>query len=200
MIISLHMSEENKDKIPSVAKAMKGKEEKEGVQVYELGLHMLSTLTEEELAAAVDVIREEIKKHGGSFIAEGTPELIDLAYTMTVNEGGKHTKYNKAYFGWIKFDMEPLKANEMKTEVIDADKNILRYILIKTVREDTRVQAREETLQTLEEVKTTGTLEKKQVVEEEKKGEEASDIDIDKAVDELVNDSEKETKEETKED
>ncbi len=175
----------------------KTSKEKEGKQIYEFGFHILSTLTEDELAGAVDILRAEITKHGGSFISEGTPELIDLAYTMTVNDGGKHIKYNKAYFGWIKIEIEPAKADELKHDIFDTDKNILRYIFIKTVREDTRVQAREETLQTLEEVKTTGTLEKKQVIEEDKKNKEVSDEDIDKAVDELVSNSEEDTKKET---
>lgn len=155
-------------------------------QVYELGFHMLSSFSEDELEFAVDALRNTITKYGGSFIAEGTPELIDLAYTMTINEGGKHTKYDKAYFGWLKFEMDAASASLLKKEDLEENKSLLRYILIKTLREDTRVQMRKETLQTLEEVKTTGTIEKKTVQEEEKVGKEISDVEIDKAVEELT--------------
>ncbi len=175
-------------------------EDKEGVQVYELGFHVLSTLGEDELEVAVESLRKAVSAHGGTFISEATPELLDLAYTMTVNEGGKHTKYDTAYFGWIKFEMDPEQAVLLKSEVLETDKNILRYILIRTVREETRAQMREETLQTLEEVKTTGTIQNKKVKDESKEGEEVSDSEIDKAVEELVGDEpEKGEKEDTKE-
>lgn len=154
--------------------------------VYEIGFHMLSSLTEEELETAIDNLRKTITNHGGSFVSEGNTELIDLAYTMDINEGGKHTKYDKAYFGWIKFEMEPAKMVEMKAEVLDLDKNLLRYLLIKTVKEETRAQMQEATMHTLEDVKVTGTLEKKQDKETEKQGEVISEEEIDKAVEELI--------------
>ncbi len=198
MIISCDMTDNKETEV---------KEEKESVQaslsgrqVYELGFHVLSTLNEDELEAAVESLRKAVSAHDGTFISEATPELLDLAYTMTVNEGGKHTKYDTAYFGWIKFEMEPEQAVLLKAEVLETDKNILRYILIRTVREETRAQMREETLQTLEEVKTTGTIQNKKVKDEDKAGEEVSDSEIDKAVEELVGDEpEKEVKEDTKE-
>lgn len=193
MIISCDMVEK---KTSSSAKATEDKQKKEGMpdgQVYELGYHILSSLNEGELEAAVNTLRGEITKHGGSFIAEGTPELLDLAYTMDVNEGGKHTKYDSAYFGWLKFEMDPTYADKLKYEALETNKNILRYILIKTVREDTRAQVREETLKTLEEVKTTGTIAKKPVVAEKKTGEEVSDKEIDKAVEELVGEADTST-------
>ncbi len=179
MIISCDMIEN---------KETKTIEEKEGVQVYELGFHIISSLNEEKMESALDTLRKEVTGHGGSLITEGSAELVDLAYTMTVNEGGKHTKYDTAYFGWIKFEMEPARAAELQREVLDADKNILRYILIKTLREETRAQMREETLQTLEEIKTTGTIAKKQVDDKDKIGEEVSDKELDKAVEDLVGD------------
>jgi len=155
-------------------------------RVYELGYHMLSSLSEAQLEEALTTVREEISKRGGDFISEGTPELMELAYTMIVNDGGKHLKYDTAYFGWIKFEIDPAAAEELKTEVFLHDKNILRYILIKTVREDTRVSIKIGKAG-LRDVKTEGTLTAK--TETETSGA-VTEEELDKVVDELVDEAE----------
>ena len=124
-------------------------------RVYELGYHMVSTLTEEELLKEVDSLRGAISELGGDFITEGEPALMDLAYTMYIGEGGKNTAYDKAYFGWMKFDLEPAQLDHLQKEVIDENKNILRHLLIKTVAEDTRAQVN---LEELREVKSNETI------------------------------------------
>ncbi len=124
-------------------------------RVYELGYHMVSTLTEEELLKEVDSLRGAISELGGNFITEGEPTLMDLAYTMYINEGGKNTAYDKAYFGWMKFDLDPAQISHLQKEVIDENKNILRHLLIKTVAEDTRAQVN---LDELKEVKSNDTI------------------------------------------
>ncbi len=165
----------------------------ENEHIYELGFHIVPTLTEDEAEKAVNFLREQIVAFGGSLITEGTMELIDLAYTMSINEGGKHSYYDRAYFGWIKFEMNSEKLPLFKEDVLDIDKNLIRYILIKTVREETRAQLKEETLKTLDEVKTKDIIAQKPVKEKTK--EPISDEDIDKVVDELLAEEATETKE-----
>ncbi len=159
-------------------------------RVYELGYHMVPTLTEEELQKEVDSIRGAISELKGNFLSEGEPTLIDLAYTMYINEGGKNTAYDKAYFGWLKFDLMPDALSHLQKEVIGDNKNILRYLLIKTVAEDTRAQVN---LDELKEVKNTDTIapavkiEKstapEDISEEEKKEVEK---DLDETIDKLL--------------
>jgi len=120
-------------------------------RVYELGYHMVPTLTKEELLKEVDTLRGAISELMGNFISEGEPALIDLAYTVYIGEGGKNTAYDKAYFGWMKFDLEPGQIDHLQKEVIDENKNILRHLLIKTVAADTRAEVN---LDELKEVKS----------------------------------------------
>ncbi len=151
-------------------------------RVYELGYLLVSSLQQEEVTETLDSLRKELLNLGAKFISEGEPELIDLAYTMSVNEGGKHTKYDKAYFGWMKFELEPQQVLEFEQEVLKFNKNVLRYIIVKTVKEETRAQLKQEALEALNEVKNEEAI---APAPTEEKGE-LSDEEIDKAVEELL--------------
>ncbi len=175
----------------SETKNINSQEEKdlELYDVYELGYHILPTVPESELEDKVNEIRELIKQFGGEFIMEGEPELIDLAYTMIVPRGGHNDKYDKAYFGWIKFEAPKANVPELQKE-LKLNQNILRFILFKTVKEDTRAQIK---LPELKEVKTTGTVEQKPETEEAEG--EVSDESLDKALEEIESEAEAEAKE-----
>jgi hypothetical protein len=47
-----------------------------------------------------------------------------------------HTKFNSAYFGWIKFTMDSDKILELKKK-LDLDPNFIRFLILKTVKENT---------------------------------------------------------------
>ena len=125
-------------------------------RVYELGYHMVPTLTEEELQKEVDSLHSAITELGGAIVSEGEPTQIELAYTMIINDGGKNTKYDTSYFGWIKFDIEPVQLSHLQDEVIAFNKNIIRHLLIKTVAEDTQAHIN---LNELKEVKSDEVIE-----------------------------------------
>ncbi len=163
-------------------------------RVYELGYHMVPTLTEEELQKEVELLRSAISELNGTIVSEGEPNMIDLAYTMAVNEGGKNTKYDTSYFGWIKFDLEPKNIAYLKNEVIEDNKNIFRYLLIKTVAEDTQAKVHLEMLKEVEnkETLTPVQMQKTEVVEDSIdeqdiiKMKEDLDKDIDSTIDKLL--------------
>ncbi|MFM7088593.1 MAG: 30S ribosomal protein S6 [Candidatus Paceibacterota bacterium] len=114
------------------------KEEKfEGeLRVYELGYLLIPTLGEEDAPAVYGNIKETISKLGGEFIMDEMPKMIPLAYTMDkVIQNIRH-KFDSAYFGWVKFDMSPEGAAELKKK-LDLDTNVLRFLITKTVRENT---------------------------------------------------------------
>jgi len=165
-------------------------------RVYELGYHMVPTLTDEELQKEVDSLRGAISELKGTIVSESEPAPIELAYTMVIGEGGKNTKYDTSFFGWIKFDLEPGQLAHLQDEVIADNKNILRHLLIKTVAEDTQAQVNlEELNNNLKEVKSDEKIapapktdvkeEVKEKTTEEKK-EAAADLDdtIDKLLEE----------------
>jgi len=109
--------------------------------IYELGYHVVPAIGEEGLPKEVSILKEEIEKLGGTFVAEEFPAHITLAYTMVRSHGGAREKFASAYFGWLKFEMDPAQISGLK-EKLDVNENVLRYLLFKTVREDTRAPRR----------------------------------------------------------
>lgn len=159
--------------------------ENEGVRIYEVGYHILSTAKEEDVENIVSSIRKEIEKTGGSLISEGAPQSVKLSYTMSVNKGGKNTHYERAYFGWIKFEANA-EASGKLNESLTADENVLRFLIFKTLREDTRASARPKTLR---EVRRTDTITStpKKGAEPKEVSKEVSEKDLDKALEDLTN-------------
>jgi ribosomal protein S6 len=151
-----------------------------GLQVYELGYHIVSTVAEENLPKEVETLKAIILKDGGSLVSEGEPKLINLAYPMTKSVADSKKKFTTAYFGWLKFETKSELMTAIK-KAVDANPNVLRYLLIKTVRENTmftpkltvRTPGKEEAPKAKKSIKTTET--KAASVEE-----------LDKTIDELV--------------
>ena len=108
------------------------------VKVYELGYLLVPTIAEENVAGEAQTIKNSIESKGATFITEDSPKLRPLAYEMTKSLGSQRAKYDKGYFGWIKFEMEPKSAPELKV-VLDKNAMILRSMLIETVRENTLI-------------------------------------------------------------
>lgn len=154
--------------------------EEGGNQVYELGYHIVSTVAEENLPKEVEALKAIILKDGGSLVSEGEPKLINLAYPMTKSVADIKKKFTSAYFGWIKFETKSELMPGIK-KAVDNQSNVLRYLLIKTVRENTmftpklnvRAPAKEEVPKTKKSIKT-----------DEVKA--TSMEDIDKSIEELV--------------
>ena len=67
------------------------------LRIYEVGYHITPDTKEEELEKVVGTLRSEIEKASGSFIAEGAPSLMKLAYPISLREGEKYVAYDRAY-------------------------------------------------------------------------------------------------------
>jgi len=180
-----HMAEEETTTIENETDETAGADE---TRVYEVGYHILPSVPEENLEDVVAVVRNTIEKAGGSFITEGAPQSIKLAYTMYVNRGGAHEAYDRAYFGWIKFEAEGNAAVELN-EFLKTNEQILRYFIFKTVREETRASVKAPKLR---EVKRTDTIEStpKRGAETPDKSGEVSEEALDKSIEELIGDVE----------
>ena len=111
---------------------------KEGTEarVYELGYLLIPTISSEEVPATYGDIKALISGLGGEIISDDMPKMINLAYTMLKVTANVRSKYNTAYFGWVKFYMTPEKVLELKKKS-DLDPKIIRFLLIKTVKENT---------------------------------------------------------------
>lgn len=117
-------------------------ERQEGIRVYELGFHFVPTLSEDEVVVQFSHLKSLIEKKGGTFISEETPQMIDLAYEITKTSKAQKKRFTSAYFGWVKFELNPEEVPALEKEV-KAFEPILRYILITTVRENTLVGSKE---------------------------------------------------------
>jgi len=178
------MAEEETTGVEKEATETAGADE---TRVYEIGYHILPSVPEENLDDVVAVIRNTIEKASGSLITEGAPQSVKLAYTMYVNRGGTHDKYDSAYFGWIKFEAPAEAALSLGAELKE-NGQILRYLIFKTVKEETRASVR---VPKLREVKRTDTIDstpRRGAPAEEK--EEVSEEALDKSIKELVGDVE----------
>ena len=108
---------------------------KDSRPVYEIGFHVLSTVDESGVGAMLEAIRNELTKATAEIIKEQFPQKIALAYTIERAVSGKRDKYSDAYFGSIKFAMEREHIPALEA-LLRGSKNILRYLLIETVREE----------------------------------------------------------------
>lgn len=150
-------------------------------RIYEVGYHIAPRVKEEDLDGVVAGIRAVIEKEGGSFIAEGAPTLAKLAYDISVKEGGKRVDYDRAYFGWIKFEA-PSSAAHALDEALKTNADLLRSIVFKTVREETRARLKAPTLR---EVRRTDTI-KAAPKREEENATPVSEEELDKAIDDIT--------------
>jgi len=123
-------------------------------RIYEVGYVIVPTVKEEDLEKIVGGIRAEIEKAGGSFIAEGAPSQARLAYSMEALEGARKVEYDRGYFGWIKFETEVAGAHALEA-ALKVNGNVMRFIVFRTVREDTRAKMKPPVLR---EVKRTDTI------------------------------------------
>lgn len=105
-------------------------------RVYELGYHILPTVDEGNINDERDALVAIITKFKGIVISEQTPELIDLAYDMDKIITNKRNIFSQAYFGWIKFDLAPESIIALTAQV-EVQESMLRFLVIKTVRENT---------------------------------------------------------------
>ena len=147
------------------------------VEIYELGYHLLPLVSEESLAEELSKIHAAVSKNEGVVIAESTPQMRQLAYSITKKIDAKNIEFNKSYFGWVKFEMNRELAVSFKKN-IESNPNILRFIIIKTVRENTMHTPKIPTFRP--EVK------KEEVVGETVAEKPVSQEEIDKSIDELL--------------
>ncbi len=105
-------------------------------KVYEVGYLLVPTIKEEEVPAVYGNLKELVSSLGGEVIMDEMPKMMGIAYPMTKVISNIRSKFTTAYFGWVKFVMEPAKVLELKAK-LDLDTNIIRFLMIKTVRENT---------------------------------------------------------------
>ncbi len=105
-------------------------------RIYELGYLLVPTIVPEEVGAIYGNLKELIVSFGGEIISDEMPKMVSLAYSMQKVTSNVRNKFTNAYFGWTKFDMDSQKVLELKKKV-DLDPNFIRFLILKTVKENT---------------------------------------------------------------
>jgi ribosomal protein S6 len=106
------------------------------LKVYEVGYLLVPSVLEEEVGTLYGNLKELISSLGGVMISDEIPLMINLAYTMQKTVQNVRNKYDTGYFGWIKFYMDTEKVLILKKK-LDLDANIIRFLILKTVKENT---------------------------------------------------------------
>jgi len=153
---------------------IEGKEESSALRVYEVGYLLLPSVPEEHIPEFVLSLRNVITKGNGGVLSEEEALMRPLAYEMIKTVAARNERFKTAYFGWIKFETTPKEALEVK-KALDMMETVLRFILIKTVRETPAIsRSISEEESAISPAQTTVSSKK------------ASDALIDKTIDELV--------------
>ncbi len=105
------------------------------LRVYELGYHLVPTIPEEQIPEVSGAVRGMIEQISQDIIAEELPVFIDLAYEVVKTINHKNKRFEDAYFGWVKFESSPEGIATLE-EALKKDENVLRYIVVKTLREN----------------------------------------------------------------
>jgi ribosomal protein S6 len=113
------------------------KEESDSLSsVYEVGYIMVPTIAEENLGAEVISLKDSLLEKGVVFVSEEYPKLMELAYEMVCSIANKKQKFSSGYFGWLKFECEAGQTKGIK-KLLDSNEKLVRFLFIKTVRENT---------------------------------------------------------------
>ena len=105
-------------------------------RVYELGFHLDPELPTEEVKKAYQEIRKFVEEMG-TIVAEGEPEKIQLAYTISRQDTAGRRDFDSAYFAWIVYEATAANHAEVLTSA-DADKRIIRFIDLLTTKDAAR--------------------------------------------------------------
>lgn len=107
-----------------------------GPRVYELGFHLDPGLPSEEVKKAYQSIRTTITGLG-TLVAEGEPQMTQLAYTISLQETTGRRDFDSAFFSWIVYETTSSNHAEI-LKTIGAEKRIIRFIDLLTDKETAR--------------------------------------------------------------
>jgi ribosomal protein S6 len=121
-------------------------------RVYELGFHLDPELPSEEVKKAYQAVRALIEEKG-TIVAEGEPQKIQLAYTISRQETSGRRDFDSAFFSWIVYET-PAESHADIIAAANAEKRIIRFIDLITTKDAARhaVEMHELALKTPERV------------------------------------------------
>ncbi len=136
-------------------------EETGAPRVYELGFHIDAELPQEEVKKTYQGIRNAISENG-TIVAEGEPQSMPLAYTISRQETAGRRDFNTAFFAWIVYEA-PTDTHAEIISGIKENNRIIRFIDLVTTKEEALHFAQMQEMQ----MKTPEDVENEDVVDSE---------------------------------
>lgn len=148
-------------------------------KVYEIGYLLVSSIPGEKVAETTATLKGILADKGANFLGEGAPELQPLAYTMIKKIGSQNHRFDEAYFGWFKFELQSGEIESVKKS-FELHADVLRMLLITTIKENTFLGKKASVPQIVKSLEAVGEVPAPapEAV--------ASIEDIDKSIDEMV--------------
>ncbi len=103
------------------------------VRVYEIGFHLDPELSETDVKRAYESIRSAAES-AGAIVAEGAPEKVQLAYTISRTSTEGRRDFDSAHFSWIAYEAGA-EGHEAVLEAAKAEKRIIRFLDIRTTKD-----------------------------------------------------------------
>lgn len=150
-------------------------------ELYELGYHLVSTLSEGDVPTETTKIRGLLEGAGAVVLTEELPKKLDLAYTISKRIGNAKERFDTSFFGFMTFEATGDVADAVR-KAVDASDTILRSLIVKTVPEsEKRAQPPRRTPRP-EAKRTEGEATSTDAPAEEKMSKEEMDQEIEKLV------------------
>lgn len=105
-------------------------------RVYELAVLFVPTIDETQVFSLFGDLKNMLETKEVSFVSEDTPKKFELAYEMSRTIQNKKTWFSEAYFSWIKFEADASTVKVINDTLL-RDESIIRFMIIKTVKENT---------------------------------------------------------------
>jgi ribosomal protein S6 len=103
-------------------------------RVYELGFHIDAELAQEEVKKTYQSLKDLAAKNNGTLVAEGEPEKIQLAYTISRMATTGRRDFNTSYFGWIVYEIDGA-GHAAVIAAVNADLRLIRTLDLRTTKE-----------------------------------------------------------------
>jgi ribosomal protein S6 len=102
-------------------------------RVYELGFHIDGELPQEEAKKVYEAIKDLIAKKG-TVVAEGTPQKIQLAYTISRMDTTGRRDFDTSFFSWVAYETDGA-GHDAVQEAAKAENRIVRFIDLRTSKD-----------------------------------------------------------------
>lgn len=143
-------------------------------KLYEVGYLLIPLISEDKIADEVNSLRLYVENAGGFIVSEEQPKMRKLAYEIKQRGmASKRSRFEDAYFGSIRFQATAEAALAIN-ESFDKNGKVLRYLIIKPVKDSPRVART-----------SVGAKSKSEVVDKDKKVT-MSEQELDREIDQLL--------------